>query len=162
MMESKEVRLTEMWPLMAEQLKAGKKVRFAPKGISMLPMIRQNLDTVVITSPPKRLRKYDLTLYRRENGQFVLHRVVGIDRDGSYIMCGDNQYAREYGITDKNILAVAEGYYRGDEYIACTDKKYLKYSKKQVRKQLMRRHLVRVKQLIKRMIRVFYAKNEKK
>lgn len=148
----KELQLADLWPVMAEQLDAGKTVRFAPKGVSMLPLIRQDLDTVVIKTAPPKLKKYDLALYRRKNGQFVLHRVVGVNKDGSYVMCGDNQYWREYGITDENILAMAVGYYKGNEYISFDDENYIKYSKKRVREQYIRYCFARVKAGFKRRI----------
>lgn len=152
MINRTRIQLAEMWPIMAEQLELGKKVRFAPMGKSMLPMIRQNEDTVVLKSAPPHLEKYDLPLYRRKNGQFVMHRVVGIAKDGSYIMCGDNQYVREYGITDENILAVAEGYYRGDRYISCSDKDYLQYCRRRVFMQRLRGYKAKIKSVIKRII----------
>lgn len=119
---------------MKEQIDSGKTVVFAPKGTSMLPLVRQDIDRVVLAKAPKKLKKYDLPLYLRENGQFVLHRVVGIDKNG-YIMCGDNQTEREYGITDEQILALACGIYRENEYISFDDKKYVNYCKKQVLKK---------------------------
>ena len=153
MTDAKEIRLEEMWPLMSEQLARGKMVRFAPKGTSMLPMIRQNEDTVVIKRVHGRLKKYDVPLYRRKNGQFVLHRVVGFAKDGSYIMCGDNQYARESGITDEDILAVTDGYYSGGNYVSCNDANYMRYAKKQVRKQSLRRYFIKFKSLIKAILK---------
>lgn len=149
---AKELKLSDLWPVMEEQINAGKTVRFAPKGVSMLPMLRQDTDTVLIKSPPKKLKKYDLPLYRRENGQFILHRVVKVNRDGSYTMCGDNQVYRESGITDDNILAIAVGFYRGGEYVSCSDKKYLKYCKKRVARQNAVRIAVGVKRRVKRLI----------
>ena len=55
---------------------AGQSVRFSPRGVSMLPMLRQGRDSVVLSPAPKQLRKYDLPLYRRDDGSYVLHRVV--------------------------------------------------------------------------------------
>lgn len=136
----KNISLEELWPLMAEQIAEGKSVRFGPKGISMLPLVRQFQDTVVIKKAPEKLKKYDIPLYRRDNGQFVLHRVVGENADG-YIMCGDNQCVYEYGITDKHILALAEGLYRGDEYVSFADEKYISYSHRRVRRQAFKRFL---------------------
>lgn len=130
-MESRQISLAELWPVMKEQIDSGKAVVFSPKGTSMLPLIRQNIDRVVLKKAPEKLEKYDLPLYLRENGQFVLHRVVGADKDG-YIMCGDNQFEREHGIKDEQILALACGLYRGDEYISFDDKKYISYCKKRV------------------------------
>ena len=133
-MENKQIPLLELWPIMKEQIDSGKTVVFSPKGTSMLPLIRQNIDRIVLTKAPKSLKKYDLPLYLRENGQFVLHRVVGTDKNG-YIMCGDNQFEREYGIQNGQILAIACGIYRGDEYISFDEKRYVNYCKKQVLKR---------------------------
>ena len=125
---------------MEEQIAAGKSVRFGPKGISMLPLIRQFQDTVVIKKAPEKLKKYDIPLYRRDDGHFVLHRVVGENADG-YIMCGDNQCVYEYGITDRHILAVAEGMYRGDKYFSFDNDEYILYSHRRVRKQAFKRFM---------------------
>lgn len=116
---------------MKEQIDCGKTVVFSPKGTSMLPLIRQGIDRVVLKKAPEKLKKYDLPLYLRKSGQFVLHRVVGMDKDG-YIMCGDNQFQHEHGIKQEQILAIADGIYKGDEFVSFDDKKYLDYCKKQV------------------------------
>lgn len=131
------VRLEELWPVMKEQLDAGGRVKFGPKGTSMLPMLRQGTDSVEIKTAPERLKKYDLPLYRREGGQFVLHRVVGIKKDG-YVMRGDNQTVREYGIKNEQILAVVSGFWRGEEYIGANDKKYRGYCRRRVIMQSVR------------------------
>ena len=147
------VRLADMWPVMKEQLDAGKTVRFAPRGISMLPMLRQGIDTVVLKKAPDKLKKYDLPLYLRENGQFVLHRVVKVEK-ASYVMCGDNQYMWEYGVKHENILAVAIGFYRDNTYVDCSDKKYYKYCIKQVKKQRIKYYITRVKHIVKKMLHI--------
>lgn len=129
-----EVDLKDLWPVMKEQISLGKKVRFGPKGTSMLPLIRQGIDTIVLEKAPEKLKKYDLPLYQRDNGQFVLHRVVGENENG-YIMCGDNQYDREYNVKPAQILAIATGIYKGEIFLPFTDKKYKAYCKKQVLKK---------------------------
>ncbi len=145
------VTLAEMWPFMEEQINAGKTVRFAPRGTSMLPMLRQGIDTVVLKKAPDVLKKYDLPLYLRENGQFVLHRVVRVKKD-SYVMCGDNQWIRECGIKNKNILAIATGFYREDTFVSCDDRDYKKYCIKVVRKQNIKNVVVKIKQIIKKIL----------
>ena len=66
------VRMENLIPLFKERLDAGQKVRFSPKGISMLPMLRQDTDTVVLSPLPDKLRKYDLPLYQRDDGKYIL------------------------------------------------------------------------------------------
>ena len=142
-----KVSLEELWPIMEEQIQAGGSVRFGPKGTSMLPLLRQNIDSIVLSKAPEKLKKYDLPLYRRDDGHFVLHRVVGEDKDG-YIMCGDNQSIYERGITHEHILAIAVGMYRGDVYVPFEKKDYIIYSHKQVAKQARKRAVRKAKCLV--------------
>lgn len=133
-MENKQLSLSELWPVMKEQIEIGKTVVFSPSGTSMLPLIHPDTDKVKLTKAPERLKKYDLPLYLREDGQFVLHRVVALTR-GGYTMCGDNQFKREYGVKNEQILALACGVYRDGRFLSFDDKNYLSYCKRQVRKK---------------------------
>ena len=81
-------------------------------GVSMRPLIRQGRDLLVIERPAGRLNNYDIALYQRKTGQYVLHRIVRVEADG-YVFCGDNCARREYGITDSQILGVLTGMERG-------------------------------------------------
>ena len=74
-------------------------------GDSMKPLIRQGKDLVVIEKAEGRLKKYDVPLYRRNNGQYVLHRILKVRKD-DYVLCGDNRRMREYGIGDEQIIGV--------------------------------------------------------
>lgn len=48
-------------------------------GDSMLPLIRQGKDLLLIARKPQgRLNKYDVPLYRRDSGQYVLHRILKV------------------------------------------------------------------------------------
>ena len=82
--------MEDIMPLIREGLDAGRSVKIAPRGVSMLPMIRQGKDEVILSPPPPRLKKYDIPLYRRENGKYILHRVVKVGE--SYTCIGDNQF----------------------------------------------------------------------
>lgn len=59
-------------------------------GDSMLPLIREGRDLLVIEPPEGRLKKYDIAFYRRDSGQYVLHRVLEV-REHDYVICGDNR-----------------------------------------------------------------------
>ena len=63
-------------PIIRESLEGGRTVSFSPRGVSMLPMLRQERDTIELSPIVGRLKKYDLPLYQRESGQYVLHRIV--------------------------------------------------------------------------------------
>ncbi len=117
-MQEMNVSLNEMYPIICEQLESGGKVRFKPHGTSMLPTLRQGIDEVELTRPDGKLKKYDIAFYRRKNGQFVLHRILRIKNDSSYIIRGDHQFQYEYGICDEDIIAVCSGIYRNGKYIS--------------------------------------------
>lgn len=111
----KTVSMTDLVPLFQERLEAGQNVRFAPRGISMLPMLRPGLDTVVLSPAPEQLQKYDLPLYRRDDGHYVLHRVI---RAGETYTCiGDNQFTPEPGIRRDQVIALVTAFRRnGRDY----------------------------------------------
>ena len=97
------------------------------KGVSMEPMLRDGKDVVVLKKPGGRLHLFDVPLYRRENGQYVLHRVIDFCRDGSYVMCGDNQFAKEKGIRDDQIIAVMTSFMRKGKPYTMTSLRYRAY-----------------------------------
>ena len=121
----KHLQLEQLMPLIREQLAAGKNVRFAPRGVSMLPMLRQGRDKVILSPVKGRLKKYDLPLYQRDNGQYVLHRIVGVGE--TYTCIGDNQYALEHGIRQDQLIAVVTAFVRDDREIPVTDLGYRIY-----------------------------------
>lgn len=119
------VRLEELMPLIRERLGQGQNVRFAPRGISMLPMLRQGMDTVVLSPVPERLKKYDLPLYRREDGQFVLHRVVAAGE--TYTCIGDNQFHSEPGLDHAQMIALVTAFTRGSKEHSVNEPGYRLY-----------------------------------
>ena len=105
-MEKKKVRLSEMLPAMEETLSAGGTVKLPITGTSMLPLLVAGRDNVVLKKADLPLRRFDLPLYRRKDGAFVLHRVVAVEKDGTYTMCGDNQWVKEPGISGKQMIGI--------------------------------------------------------
>ena len=101
-------------PLIRESLAEGKTVRFSPSGISMLPMLRQGKDSVLLSAVPEKLNKYDLPLYRRADGKYVLHRIV--KAGDTYACMGDNQLSEETGLEHEQMVALVTGFYRGNRY----------------------------------------------
>ena len=121
----KDVRMEQLMPVIRECLQAGQGVRFYPRGVSMLPMLRQDIDSVWIEPIRKPLKKYDLPLYRRDNGKYVLHRIV---QTGETFTCiGDNQFQFEPGVRPDQLIAVVTAFYRGDRKHSVTDLDYRLY-----------------------------------
>ena len=114
-LKTKEARLEQLLPIIREQLQNGQSVRFTTNGTSMLPMLRDGRDQVVLSPLPVRLKKYDLPLYRRENGQFVLHRVVAVGE--TYTCVGDNQFDFESGLRHEQMIGVVTAFtHKGRTY----------------------------------------------
>lgn len=105
-------QLDNLMPLFREQLAMGKSIRFSPRGISMLPMLRQGIDSVVLSPLPEKLKKYDLLLYQRSSGQYVLHRIVSAG--DTYTCIGDNQFELEPNLKHDQMIAVVTAFYRGE------------------------------------------------
>ncbi len=89
------------------------KLIYSNKGDSMLPMIREGQDRVIIKPVNGRLKLLDIPLYKRKNGQYILHRIIKV-RKNDYIICGDNQYSPEYGVSDDQIIGVLTAVLRND------------------------------------------------
>lgn len=99
---------------------------YSSVGDSMLPLIRQGRDLVVIKKAEGRLKKYDIPLYKRPNGRYVLHRVLRVHKD-SYDICGDNRRHIERGVTDRQILGVLTAVVRDGREIPLKGWKYRLY-----------------------------------
>lgn len=123
--ENTSVHLADLLPLIKESLSAGQKVKFIPYGTSMLPMIRQGVDSVTLAPAPERLKKYDIPLYIRDDGSFVLHRVVKVGE--SYTCVGDNQFIFEKGIEKDQIVAVLVEFERDGKIHTVSESGYKLY-----------------------------------
>lgn len=87
----------------------------AAQGTSMLPLIREGLDTIVVTPcSASELVPMDIVLYERESAEtdkaYVLHRVVARDGDGVTTL-GDNCTWLER-VPATRVLGVLSGLYR--------------------------------------------------
>lgn len=99
-------RLADYAGTIREVMDSGGEFTLYPRGTSMLPLIVQGRDSVTLEQPQGALHRGDIAFYQRENGQYVLHRIIG-ERDGTFTMCGDNQLAPEYGVKPEQIIAKA-------------------------------------------------------
>lgn len=99
-----------------EELEKSGKLVYTTVGVSMRPLIKQDRDISIISKPNGRLKKFDVALYKRPNGQYVLHRVVKVLENG-YVILGDNCVSKEYNIKESQILGVLTSLVRNGKEI---------------------------------------------
>ena len=120
MSENKKVTYEEI-------LETHGKLVYRNVGTSMMPLLRQNRDLMIIEKRPQgRLKKYDAVLYKSKNGKYILHRILKVRKD-DYIICGDHCIHREFGVKDSHILGILTGIVKDGKTIRVIDKKYLFY-----------------------------------
>ena len=108
-------------------------------GDSMYPLIKPR-DLLVIKKVTAPLKKNDIPLYKRDSGQYVLHRIVKI-KNGEYFICGDNRAFIERGITDRHIIGVLTDIVREGRTIPVNSPEFKSY----VKLLPLRRSIIRIK-----------------
>lgn len=98
------------------------KLVYRTKGCSMLPMLHQNRDLVIIEPPTGRLKRRDIALFRRGK-DYVLHRVIKVCGN-DYVFRGDNNYFTESGIPDSAIVGVLTGFVKNGKQHSVTETGY--------------------------------------
>ena len=126
--DTKIVPIEELSPLLLGLINDGTDVVFNVTGNSMKPFWYNRRDSVVLTKcDPKALKKGQVPLYRRDNGQYVLHRIVKV-KENTYDMIGDRQTEIEYDVPKENVLCVVKAFYRRGKYHSCDEIPFHIYS----------------------------------
>ena len=119
-------------------------------GISMLPMLKNRRDTIIVLPKTDRLQRLDVALYKRGN-DYVLHRVL-TPIEGGYIIRGDNCYSDE-NIPEDAVIGVLSEFFRKGKHYSVTDEKYLKYAERRIKTYKSRRFFVLFKSKCKAVIK---------
>ena len=106
-------------PAIHEILNEGGEVELRVSGSSMSPVLKDGRDGVLLTAPGKTFRRYDILFFQREDGSYVLHRMVGRDRGGRLIMNGDAQSWTER-IEPSQVIAVVRSIRRKGRWMECS------------------------------------------
>lgn len=99
-----------MEPLLA-LIGEGQTVPLVISGNSMSPFLVHGRDTVYLAKIPDRLKRGDMVLFKRPDGNYVLHRIVRVDGN-RFTMNGDSQTWLEEGISRSQILAIVTAVHR--------------------------------------------------
>lgn len=116
-----EFSMAQLAPLITEVVGDGGEFRLYPRGTSMRPLIRQGLDSVALVFPKAKPKRGEILLYQRSDGQYVLHRLMRCEKDGTLCFSGDNHKELEHGIAHEQIVATVAAVFRGEKRRSSTD-----------------------------------------
>ncbi len=125
-MRACKISMTELAELLQLQLSDRGTAVLPVTGSSMLPMLRGGRDTVYLAQPQRLPKRGDVILYRRDNGQYILHRIVK-EAGGALICCGDNQYTPET-VLSRQVIAVVTAFERSGRHTKTTAAAYRAYT----------------------------------
>ncbi len=108
----------------------GKLVEFETHGFSMIPLLHDGGDKVLLKKT-NFLKLNDIALCKTDEGRYVLHRVINLN-NGGYTLKGDNCITTEHCSSDDDVVGVAVGFIRKGKNISVNDKSYLFYVKHRV------------------------------
>ena len=126
MVEFEKIKYADMKsivPLIQGVISDGREAKMRVTGNSMYPMLIDRRDMVRLCAIND-IKVGDVILYQRENGDYVMHRVIG-KKGGCLSFAGDNELVREYPIYISQCIAKMSGFFRdGKEYDCKTNIKY--------------------------------------
>lgn len=134
-------------------LRESGRLTYSNVGVSMLPLLRQGRDLLTVEAKgPARCKAGDVVLFRRPNGQLILHRIVAV-RAADYVLRGDNCTGDEAGVTEEQILGVMTGFVRGGREHRVTDPGYRLYTQLILRTARLRIPLMKAMRRLRRKLR---------
>ena len=146
---SRNVSIQELGPIIAQTVKTGGAAELTVTGRSMLPLLLDRVSRVKLTAISE--PKYgDMILYRRDNGTYVLHRIVKCCEDGTYTMCGDGQTVLEPHLRRDQMIAVVRSFARHNKWCGCENPLYKLWWRIHVADRPLRRFIQRGIGFIKR------------
>lgn len=103
--------IAELVPMIEAVIASGGCFRLWPRGRSMLPLLREGQDSVLLSSPTA-LRRGDILLVR-DGDRFVLHRAIRADGN-TVTLCGDALTETEGPFPHDAVIAKVIAVYRGE------------------------------------------------
>ena len=126
--QMKSVPMEELALMIEGLIKEGVDVTLTVTGNSMRPLWTTHRDSVVLTGcDPCVLKKGDVPLYRRDDGKYILHRIIKV-HETTYDMIGDHQYEVEYGVNKQKVICVVKAFTRNGKQHTCDELGYRFYT----------------------------------
>lgn len=158
-MQTVRVPMESLYEVILLQLENGGKANLVVTGVSMKPMLTEHRDSVLLAPITAKPGPGDIFLYRRNNGQYVLHRLIR-NTDQGYLFCGDNQYTLEH-VAPEQLLAVVDSFTREGKRIFLTQSMYRMYVFMCVRLFCMRKCYIKIRRLLGRIHRKTFRRRKR-
>ena len=125
MAEITHTDMDTMFPLIEATIASGSSVNLKISGYSMYPLVVSRRDSVLLVKADS-IKVGDVPLYKRSDGSYILHRIVG-KKHGAFVTMGDYETKKEYPVNPEQIVAKAAGFYRKEKFIDCKSAFYRLY-----------------------------------
>ncbi len=102
--------------MLRDLVNEGKECRLLISGSSMAPFLVHERDSIIFSKPDRELRRGDMVFYQRDNGQFVMHRILKVKPEGLYII-GDAQTEVEGPVKPEQVFALVTKVNRKGKWI---------------------------------------------
>ena len=110
------------------------------EGTGMRPLLKEGNTLVELRAKDENpLKKGDVVLYRKNDGTLVLHRIIKVEKQGVFRVLGDHQISNAEQVSDKQILAVAKGFFINGCYVDEKTRWYRIYKKVWISSLTLRR-----------------------
>lgn len=119
--------MREIAPYIKQTVENGKSARLTITGFSMYPLLRGGSDDIIL-SAPQTIKKYDVVLFERENGDYIFHRVIKVE--GNILtIAGDNETKKEFPVSKDKVIAKMTAFVRSGKTHATNALWYMAYSR---------------------------------
>lgn len=119
--------IKEIAPFIKEAISNGSDARLTVTGYSMYPLLRSGVDDIILTKVIE-LKKYDVVLFERANGDCIFHRIIKI-KDDVLTIAGDNETKKEFPVYKDAVIAKMKAFVRGDKTYSVNSLWYVLYSR---------------------------------
>jgi hypothetical protein len=110
------VKMKEMVPIIEDLVERGYKVNLTVTGDSMYPFLRNTIDSVLLSCKNSfNIKKGSIVLYKRRNGQYILHRICKLNK-GEFYAVGDSQTQIEGPLHMEQIVAVVTAVFKDGNF----------------------------------------------
>ncbi len=146
----REVDIHQYLPVLIDIIKTGKDVNLLVSGSSMSPFLCHHRDTIVISKPDGVFFRGEMVFYIRNSGQYVMHRIHHIDKQGNLFIVGDAQTKIEGPILPSQVFGVIHKVIRKGKLIQKDDFWWDFFEKVWIRIVPLRPFIVKLYGFIKR------------